>query len=146
MPDEPTAARYYPAQNEHKRRVREARRRGEAVELLRFVQAAAGYAAGQLGNGLGPEQAREAALEIAAELELAAVSLRRAVRLRPAERRALARLLAARGVPTRQIAAQVGVSDRSVRSYVRGRGPAPALTTARQGARRGARPAAEGGR
>jgi DNA-directed RNA polymerase specialized sigma24 family protein len=121
VPDEPAAARYYPAQNEHKRRVREARRRGEAVELLRFVQAAAGYAAGQLGNGLGPAQAREAALELAAELELAAVSLRRAVRLRPAERRALARLLAARGVPTRQIAARVGVSDRSVRSYVRGR-------------------------
>ena len=45
-------------------------------------EAAAGYAAGQLGERRSARSRRgEAALELAAELELAAVSLRRAVRL-----------------------------------------------------------------
>lgn len=118
MPTDHPAARYYPAQNEHKRQVREDRRRAEAATLLRYLSAATGYAAGQLGDGLTPEQAREAALELAGELEQAASALRRAVRLRPEQRRALARLLDAKGVPVRVIAAQVGVSDRSVRNYL----------------------------
>jgi predicted transcriptional regulator len=49
-----------------------------------------------------------------------ATELRRLTRLRPDERRALAAALAALGLPTREIAEQVGVCDRCVRYYVHG--------------------------
>ena len=104
---------------ERKRLAREAARRREAVGVLRIIQATAGYAADQM-DGADPGLARSAALEAAGEMEAAAVALRRLVQLRPDERRSLAPLLAGRGLPQRQIAAVLGVSDRSVRKYLNG--------------------------
>jgi DNA-directed RNA polymerase specialized sigma24 family protein len=100
------------------------RRRRQAAAELRLTAGLAAYAAAQLADGLDPGRARQAALETAGELEAVASSLRRLTRLRPGERRALARQLAGLGLSTQQIARQLGVSDRAVRYYVRGR-PAP---------------------
>jgi len=47
------------------------------VTVLRLAEAIARYSTEQIGNGLSPEQARRAALDIAAELELVAGKLRR---------------------------------------------------------------------
>lgn len=82
---------------ERKRLAREAGRRREALNVLRIIEATARYAATQMNGGLSPGLARAAALEAAAEMEMAAVALRRCVQLRPAERRALARSLAGGG-------------------------------------------------
>ena len=107
-----------------KARAREAERRRQAVNALAIGECACRYAASQLANGVGPAEARELVLEMAAELTAVAAVLRRAAWLTVAERRALAVLMAGRGMPTRQIADRLGVSDRSVRNYVRGRSPA----------------------
>ena len=105
---------------ERKRLAREAARRREAAGVLRIIEATAGYAAGQVGNGADPGLARAAALEAAAEMEMAAVSLRRLVRLRPDERKSLAPLLAGRGLSRVQIGMALGLSERSVRKYLNG--------------------------
>jgi DNA-binding CsgD family transcriptional regulator len=99
------------------RRIAEARRRREAAAMLRIVASTAEYAAGQLSNGLGPAEARRAAAEVAGELESAAGTLRRLVRLTLAERRAAARMLASAGVSRREIARRLGVSERSAWRY-----------------------------
>jgi hypothetical protein len=106
---------------ERKRLAREAARRREAVTMLQISAATCTYAASQLGNGTSPDEARDTALFVAGELTAMAASLRRLTRMGLAERRALARQLAGLGWPTRQIAAQLGVSDRAVRYYVAGR-------------------------
>jgi hypothetical protein len=106
---------------ERKRRAREAARRREAARMLQVAECTCRYGAVQLGNGIGPAEARETALFIAGELEVMAAALRRAVQLRPAERRVMARQLAGLGWPTRRIAAQVGVTPRAIRYYVHGR-------------------------
>jgi hypothetical protein len=96
------------------------------VDVLRVAEAVAGYAAGQVGNGLGPGGARCAALEAAEELAEVAVRLRRLARLeRPGgrERRDLAVELEGRGWTRQEIAGWLGVSDQSVRRYLRA-GPA----------------------
>jgi DNA-binding NarL/FixJ family response regulator len=100
---------------------REAGRRREAADLLRIGAGMCQYGAAQLSDGLAPEQARQAALEAAGELQDLAEQLRRLTRLRPADRRALAAELAASGLTTQQIARQLGVCDRAVRNYVQGR-------------------------
>jgi hypothetical protein len=84
--------------------------------VLTVASAVAGYAAGQIGNGLGPEEARRAALDAAGELELIAGTLRRIAlaRLGPPERRRLVAELAASGMSQRRIAAAVGVAKRTV--------------------------------
>jgi hypothetical protein len=41
--------------------------RARVVDLLRIAEGIAGYAARQVGNGTGPEAARRAALEAAAD-------------------------------------------------------------------------------
>jgi hypothetical protein len=64
--------------------------RREAASVLTITAAIAAYAAGRVSNGLGPEQARRAVVDAAAELEAAAAALRRLARLTPADRRALA--------------------------------------------------------
>lgn len=93
-----------------------ARRR--VVDVLTVASAVAAYAARSVGNGLGPEEARRAAVEAAAELEIIAANLRRlartAPRLDPAGRRVLAADLAASGLSQRAIAARLGVSKRTV--------------------------------
>jgi hypothetical protein len=99
---------------------RERSRRRRAVVLLRVVAAEAAYASEQMADGLSPEQARDAALEMAAELEEAAGKLRAAVRLRsPGQRRTMARLWAGQGMPTKRIAAAAGVTVRQVQKYLR---------------------------
>jgi hypothetical protein len=104
-----------------RRLAREAQRRREAVDLLRLAECGVRYAISELSNGTGPAEARAVAVEMAGELSMIAASLRRLTRLSGPERRSLARQLAADGVPTGRIAAQLGVSDRAVRYYVRGR-------------------------
>jgi hypothetical protein len=117
-------------QAERKRRAREAARRREAVNVLRITECTCRYGASQLHDGLGPEEARMVALEVAAELTAAAESLVRLTRLGVSERKLLAKQLAALGVPTRQIAAQLGVCDRAVRYYLSGRTYAARLADA----------------
>jgi Homeodomain-like domain len=95
---------------------REAARR-RAVNTLRVAEAVARYGAEAVGNGLGPEEARRAAVEVAVELEHVAATLRRlarTARLDPAGRRVLVVDLAASGLSQRAIAARLGVSKRTV--------------------------------
>ena len=106
---------------EQKAQMREAARRREAAAALRIGADLCQYAATQLADGLAPEQARSAALEAAGELEDLAAALRRLTRLRAADRRTLAGHLAALGLSTREIARQLGVSDKCARNYVQGR-------------------------
>lgn len=85
--------------------------------MLTITAAIAAYAAGRVGNGLGPEQARQAVADAAAELEAAAAALRRLARLDrldPAGRRRLVAELAASGMSQRAIGRAVGVSKRTV--------------------------------
>ena len=58
---------------------REAARR-RAVTTLEVAGAVASYAARQLGNGLSPQEAQAAALEVALELESVVLALLRLVR------------------------------------------------------------------
>jgi DNA-binding NarL/FixJ family response regulator len=88
--------------------------RRRAVDALRLAESIAAYGARQLANGLSPEQARRAAIDVAAELELIAAELRRLATLTPAERRRLAAELAASGMSDRAIAEAVGVDRRTV--------------------------------
>jgi Homeodomain-like domain len=103
---------------------RDAARR-QAVDTLRIASDIARYSAEQIGNGLSPRAARQAAIETAGELEAAAGLLRRLTRPPPERRadarRALAAELAASGVPQRQIAVQVGRSKRTVWGYLHDR-------------------------
>lgn len=109
---------------------REAARR-QAVTVLRVAEAAAGYAAGQIGNGLGPAQAWAAAIATAGELEAAARKLRQLTGrpLSPAEvrsldtasRRELAAELVASGLTRRQVAGRLAVHPRTVRKYLAAR-------------------------
>ena len=89
--------------------------------MLQIAECTRRYAASQLGNGHGPAEARESALFVAAELELAADTLRRLTRLSVAERRVLAVQLVGLGWSRHRVAVQLGVSD----SAVRGLAPVP---------------------
>ena len=100
---------------------RAAERRRRAVAELRLAESLCGYAAAQLANGLSPEQARLAALETAGELTAIAAVVRRAAWTTTADRRRLAAMWAGRGLPTKAIADRLGVSDWTVRAYLRGR-------------------------
>lgn len=100
-----------------RRVIREAGRRREAASLLRLVAATAGYTSHQLGNGLTPAQARQAAVEAAGELEAAASSLRRLARPPLAERKAMARLLAGTGMSWPEMARRLGVCERTAHRY-----------------------------
>jgi DNA-directed RNA polymerase specialized sigma24 family protein len=102
-----------------KRAVSQDQRRREAVAALRLAEQMCGHAAGQLGNGLGPDEARAAALEAAAELAELASVLRRLTRLSPAERRRAVQL-AGLGMPKREVAIRLGVSERAVWYYLAG--------------------------
>ncbi len=95
---------------------REAARR-RAVDVLRVAEAVARYGAEAVGNGLGPEEARRAVVEAAAELEMIAGNLRRlarTARLDPAGRRVLVVDLAASGLSQRAIAARLGVTKKVI--------------------------------
>ena len=58
---------------------RQAARRREAVNMLRIAECTCRYAAGQLGDGIGPGEARATALFVAGELTAVARALRRRV-------------------------------------------------------------------
>jgi DNA-binding CsgD family transcriptional regulator len=75
----------------------------------------------QIGNGLTPEEARQAVMETAGELAATAAALRRLARLPARERAALARLMAGRGMGTQEIATRLGVSAHSAWNYQHGR-------------------------
>jgi DNA-directed RNA polymerase specialized sigma24 family protein len=89
--------------------------------VLRVAAASAEYGARQLADGLSPAEARRAAVEAAGELEATAAALRRLARLSGPQRRAVARSLAGLGWSRREIAVRLGVSDRTVFGYLRGR-------------------------
>ena len=99
---------------------RKALARRQAVTVLRLAEATAGYAAGQLGNGLSPGQARQAALDAATELEITAGALRR-LALAGLSPRELAVQLAASGLSQQQVADRLGRSRRTVRGYLSSR-------------------------
>ena len=103
----------------------EAARRRQAVATLRLAACVAGYAAGQVANGLDPAEARVAATDAALELAGLAALLCRLARLEPGDRRALAVQLAAAGWSRRQIAERLGVSTGAVAGYLRPGGCPP---------------------
>jgi hypothetical protein len=98
-------------------RARRAAERREAVALLRLVAQMASYAATEVGNGLTPADARAAVGELAGELATAAVRLRRIARPGPAQRRALVGAMSAQGMSGAQVAARVGLSEKTVYRY-----------------------------
>jgi transposase len=100
---------------------REAARRREAATILQISEATCRYGASQLLNGLGPAEARETAVFVAGELELAAAALRRLTRLSGPERRARAVQLVGLGWSRHQVAVRLGVSDSAVRGWLRSR-------------------------
>jgi DNA-directed RNA polymerase specialized sigma24 family protein len=99
---------------------RQRARRREAVGVLVVAQSTVGYAITQLSDGLSPEQAREAAIDAAAELEAVAAALFRLARMGPADRARLARLLVGSGMTRREAAVRLGVCERTIRYYLAG--------------------------
>lgn len=93
------------------------------VDVLRVAESLAGYAAGRVGNGLGPAEARLAAVEAASELAEVASVLRRLARLSASERSALVGRLTALGLSRVEVARRLGVSERTVYRVLRS-GPA----------------------
>jgi transcriptional regulator with XRE-family HTH domain len=106
---------------QQKAAMRAAARRRQAADLLRVTASITSYSAVQLGNGLSPEEARRAVQEVAGELAVVVVSLRRLARLPARERAGLAVQLAALGVGTQEIADRLGVSAHTAWNYQRGR-------------------------
>lgn len=106
---------------ERKRAAREAERRREAAALLRLMSSLCEYGAKQVADGLAPDEARAAVIEMAGEFTAAAVSLRRLARVPARERAALARSLAGLGYGTQEIATRLGVSAHSAWNYQHGR-------------------------
>lgn len=92
--------------------------------MLQIAACTTTYAASQLGNGLGPDEAREVAVFTAGELALVAESLRRLTRLSGPERRARAVQLVGLGWSKHRVAVALGVSDSAVRGWVRSRSTA----------------------
>jgi DNA-binding NarL/FixJ family response regulator len=111
-------------------RARAAARR-RAADVLRLAAAVAGYAAGQVSDGLSPVEAQCATWQAAEELTAIVVQLRRLGRVDPAGRRALALELAGAGVPRREIADRLGVTPSTVRGYLRSPAPAASSRTTR---------------
>ena len=89
--------RVVPEPAERKALARAAARRREAEGVLRITEATARYGASQMANGLGPADARAVAVEVAAELAMAAEALRRLARLGRAAAGAGRRLVGRRG-------------------------------------------------
>jgi DNA-binding NarL/FixJ family response regulator len=102
---------------------RDAARRA-SVRALRIIGAIVSYSAAQLADGMwSPAEARAAALDVATELELTARALRRiaAGQLDPAERRRMVAELAADGLSQRQMAARIGVHQRTIWNWLHDR-------------------------
>jgi DNA-binding NarL/FixJ family response regulator len=103
------------------RLARETERRRQAVTALRLAAAAAGYAAGQVSDGLSPAEARCALVEAAEALAEVALRLRRLAGVSGPGRREAAVEMTGLGIPRREIASRLGVSEKAVRDYLRPR-------------------------
>jgi hypothetical protein len=106
---------------ERKRAAREAERRRQAASALKITAAMCQYASVQVGNGMRPEEARDALVDLAGELARTAVLLRRLARLSARERAAQARRLAGLGMGTQEIATRLGVCAHTAWHYQHGR-------------------------
>ena len=91
--------------------------------MLRLAALAAGYAAGQVSDGLGPAEAQCAVRQAAETLAEVVVELRRLAPLEPGERRAAAAEMAGLGIPRREISSRLGITESTVRKYLRPRSP-----------------------
>lgn len=109
-----------PKPADRKALARQRARRREAVGVLVVAQSTVGYAITQLSDGLTPQEAREAAIEAASELEAVAAALRRLTRMGPGDRRRLALLMIAGGMTRREAGVRLGVSERTIRYYLAG--------------------------
>ncbi len=97
---------------------REAQRRREAAGLLMITAATAAYASRQLQNGLTPAEAQMAMVEAAADMAAASGSLRRLARPTLEQRRLIALMWVGAGVSKPEIAARLGVCERTVWRYL----------------------------
>ena len=93
--------------------MREAAARRRAADLLRVTNATLAYAAEQLSNGIGPDEARMVGLEVSEELCEVARALRRLTRLSAPERRAEAARLRELGFGTQQMGQHLGYASSS---------------------------------
>ena len=92
--------------------------------MLRLAALAAGYAAGQVSGGpLGPGEAECAVWQAADVLAEVVMELRELARVEPGERREAAVALARLGLPPREIASRLGITDSTARKYLRPRSP-----------------------
>jgi hypothetical protein len=105
----------------YKRRCAERARRRQAAAVLRVTADVAAYTSMILLNGAGPQEARAAMADVAAELEMTARMLRRAARLSPQARRRLAGELHESGMTVAEVAARLGVAPRTAAYYLAGR-------------------------
>jgi DNA-binding NarL/FixJ family response regulator len=79
------------------------------------------YAAGQVGDGLSPAEARCALVEAAEALAEVALHLRALAGVSGPGRREAAAEMAGLGIPRREIATRLGLTERTVRDYLRPR-------------------------
>jgi hypothetical protein len=96
------------------RQAAEAGRRRRAIVELRVLEQTVAYTVSTLSNGAGPDQAREAMVELSAELAVLAASLRHLARLDRGERVRLARLWTGLGHSRVEVARRLGCSERTV--------------------------------
>ena len=108
------------------RATRERARRREMVDVLRVAESVAGYAGRVVGNGVGPAEARLAAVECAGELAEIAARLRTLARLSARERWLLVHRLSALGLSRVEVARRAGCSERTVYRCLR---PGPGNST-----------------
>ena len=104
-------------------RLARAAARRRAADVLRLAALAAGYAAGQVSDGLSPVEAQCAVRQAAEALAEVVVELRRLAPLEPGERREAAAEMAGMGIPRREIASRLGLTERTVGKYLRPRSP-----------------------
>lgn len=91
--------------------------------MLRLAAVAAGYAAGQVSDGLGPVEAQVAVRQAAQTLIEVVLELRELVPVEPGEVRAAAAEMAGLGIPRREIARRLGITESTARKYLRPRSP-----------------------
>jgi hypothetical protein len=113
MPDSAAAERRL-SEAARMRQAAEAGRRRQAIVELRVLEQTVAYTVSTLSNGASPDQAREAMVELSAELAVLAASLRHLARLAPEERVRLARLWTGQGMSRVEVARRLGASERSV--------------------------------
>lgn len=104
-------------------RLARAAARRRAADVLRLAALAAGYAAGQVSDGLGPVEAEVAVRQAAETLIEVVMELRELAPLEPGEMREAAAEMAGLGIPRREIARRLGLTVGTVGRYLRPRSP-----------------------